>query len=111
MLVQLRYEYHNFLLFDSLILSCCSGAWLGTVRHLLENVLIERKFPNEDIPASQSTLRCEDASFFFFHHMFEVKKDPNPSWGMSPIQTVDLLDFSGEDLSCWLLTSSMCFTG
>ena len=77
-----------------------SGAWLGTVKHLLDNPLVEQKFPNERIKRTQNTLRCEDASFYFFHHMFEVKKDPNPAWGMSPVQTIDLLDFSGQPGVC-----------
>ena len=71
-----------------------SGAWLGTVKHLLDNPLFERKFYNESISKSEK-VRCEDASFYFFHHMFEVNYDPNPGWGTSPVQTIDLLDFSG----------------
>mmetsp|Transcript_26637 Transcript_26637/g.45030 ORF Transcript_26637/g.45030 Transcript_26637/m.45030 type:complete len:354 (-) Transcript_26637:523-1584(-) len=78
---------------------CFSGAWLGTVKHLLDNPLIEKKFPNERIIKSPNLVRCEDASFYFFHHMFEVKTDPNPGWGMSPVQTIDLLDFSVLHLS------------
>ena len=78
---------------------CGSGAWLGTVKHLLDNPLVEKTFPNEEIKKkSQSPyrIRCEDASFYFFHHMFEVKRDPTPGWGVWPVQTIDLLDFSGD---------------
>jgi hypothetical protein len=37
---------------------------------------------------------CEDASFYFFHKMFDYRVN-NPSFGDSPVQTVDMLDFFG----------------
>ena len=76
----------------------------------MDSPLINSQFPGEEILKNHSVIRCEDASFYFFHHMFEVKYDPNPGWGMSPIQTIDLLDFSGNKMfSTWYVHAVVPF--
>lgn len=76
----------------------------------MDNPLLERIFPEEQLQKKQRVLRCEDASFYFFHHMFEVKHDPNPKWGMSPVQSIDLFDFSVIHLSTLERTQRHCLT-
>jgi hypothetical protein len=69
----------------------CSGAWFGTMAHLLNNTKLAKFFPHGII--DKQSVRCEDASFFFFHNMFDYRFiDTLKS---SPVHTIDLIDFFG----------------
>lgn len=86
------------------VIACIySGAWMGHISHLMDNPKLVEFFPDGSIESAKSQVRCEDASFFFFHKMFDTRIID--TWGESPVQTIDMFDFSGTEIDTSLSSS------